>query len=352
MLIPSLLASVNVKGDSSEYINLFEYFISILSQSEMNIISFYGLLIISILIFVVRGSIIFNIEKGKGFKNKKDKQNKKMYIIGHMTIELCIEYTIAYFIIKGIGVNSASYIIIFIIAPALGFLIAIIFDIKVIMKLENGMSIGIPNTSITKKSKTTDNSNNDKLGSPITVNINGNESSNKDNDNNSIKISSPLSYNDTNNKINKLDTDDASSENFNDKLILTVNNIIDIQYKQWNQITTNTNQLQNIQETIDLLRKSELIDKKLEIKSMIYKCLNKGFATPEENDNITLKYQAYRSLGGNHEIESLYENHYLKLSIHEDRRQQDSHVDIERRAVKSLLPYGEYDCDVNVIEDV
>jgi hypothetical protein len=51
---------------------------------------------------------------------------------------------------------------------------------------------------------------------------------------------------------------------------------------------------------------------------LIYTCLNQGFATPEQNDKITLLYTAYEALGGNHEIKSLYYEHYLKLPVHDD----------------------------------
>ena len=55
-------------------------------------------------------------------------------------------------------------------------------------------------------------------------------------------------------------------------------------------------------------------------KERALKVAGNKYATPEQNDRITSFYYAYRKLGGNHEVESLYEDHYLKLPVHEDRR--------------------------------
>ena len=88
-----------------------------------------------------------------------------------------------------------------------------------------------------------------------------------------------------------------------------------------------------------------MINKKIELKKLIYDCLNQEYATPEQNDRITSFYHAYRRLGGNHEVESLYNDHYIKLPVHEDRRvSNQNNIKIERRNPnKRKYVYGEFD---------
>ena len=146
--------------------------------------------------------------------------------------------------------------------------------------------------------------------------------------------------------------DIADDEDFNSKIIDAVNEIKKEQATQIEIISNNTAKLESTISDLAILKESEMINKKIELKKMIYDCLNKGYATPEENDKITMYYYSYTSLGGNHEVKSLYKNHYLKLPVHEDdmeiidvlhsapinRRQQNKHIYL----------YGEFD---NVVDD-
>ena len=70
-------------------------------------------------------------------------------------------------------------------------------------------------------------------------------------------------------------------------------------------------------ETLDTIRVTMMTDKKFKLKSLIYECLNAGFATPEQNDIITSEYHNYKALKGNGDIQELYEKHYIKLDVHD-----------------------------------
>ena len=121
-------------------------------------------------------------------------------------------------------------------------------------------------------------------------------------------------------------------------------------------INNNTAKLENTISDLAILKESEMINKKIELKKMIYDCLNKSYATPEENDKITMYYYSYTSLGGNHEVESLYKNHYLKLPVHEPIHEDDMDIiDVlppapinRRQQSKRVYLYGEFD---NVVDD-
>ena len=69
--------------------------------------------------------------------------------------------------------------------------------------------------------------------------------------------------------------------------------------------------------TLDTIRVTLMPDKKFKLKSLIYECLNAGFATPEQNDVITSEYRNYKALKGNGDIQELYEKHYIKLDVHD-----------------------------------
>ena len=105
-----------------------------------------------------------------------------------------------------------------------------------------------------------------------------------------------------------------------------------------------------------------MINKKIELKRLMYDCLNKGFATPAENDKITMYFHSYSALGGNHEVETLYKEHYINLKVHEERRENPEEYptfysndtvnlynhhnncyDKKRITNKKIYLYGEFD---------
>ena len=190
--------------------------------------------------------------------------------------------------------------------------------------------------SIIKRKKSKKEQQNSSSNNTININIGDND------DDKSINISG-----DKDSKSEVLKESDIEEEDFELKVVNVVNNIMEEQLKQSNIITENTVKLENTIESLNILKESEMINKKIELKKLIYDCLNQEYATPE-HDRITSFYYAYRKLGGNHEVESLYEDHYLKLPVHEDRRvSNQNNIKIERRNPnKRKYVYGEFDNEI------
>lgn len=313
-------------------------------------------------IFILRYYILYRIEKNK--LKKKDAnylKNIQLYIGGHCLLELLCAFFITFCIVKLTHANIYNHIINVAVAPIAGTLLAIYADNKILIPLEAATGFSnIFNKISNKKANTSDN----KDSNNITININGSENNNIHKP--SMKIPNINPFNNSDN----LPEDLADADNFNSEIIKAINDIkrennnqnqiiLEIKEKQENQsikINDNSKLLENTIDSLNILKQSEMINKKIELKKLIYNCLSKGFATPEENDKITLYYQSYVNLGGNHEIESLYESHYLKLEIHEERRKSqnnqqtsettthDKNVNLDRRNPK-IYNYGQFDSE-------
>lgn len=316
---------------------------SILKDIDTETIDYYGdkfdkifvdfkififLVLILFLVFVIRFFVLINIEKGK--KKNKIEKSAILYILSHTTLELLFAFLISYILIKLTNANPESYIINYIAAPSVGVILAIYLDNKILMPTEYDNGIG----SIIKRKKSKKEQQNSSSNNTININIGDND------DDKSINISG-----DKDSKSEVLKESDIEEEDFELKVVNVVNNIMEEQLKQSNIITENTVKLENTIESLNILKESEMINKKIELKKLIYDCLNQGYATPEQNDKITSYYYTYRKLGGNHEVESLYEEHYLKLDVHEDRRvSNQNNIKIERRNPnKRKYVYGEFD---------
>lgn len=328
-----------------ETVNILEYYFDMFDQTYVKPIIFIEFTTILILVFLIRYFMLYSIEKNK---NKKkpigDLKSISLYIIGHCAIELLVSFFICYCLIKLTHANPQSYIINMIAAPSIGVIIAIYLDNRILIPIENATGLGNVFIKLNNKKKSNDKSggNSGNSTSNVTINI-GTQQETKIPD---MKILKPSSVSDL------LSDDIADDEDFNSKIIDAVNEIKKEQSMQIEIINNNTAKLENTISDLAILKESEMINKKIELKKMIYDCLNKGYATPEENDKITMYYYSYTSLGGNHEVESLYKNHYLKLSVHEDDMEM---IDIlppasinRRPQNKRVYLYGEFD---NVVDD-
>lgn len=317
---------------------------SILKDIDTTTIDYYGdkfdkifvdfkififLVLILVLVFVIRFFVLINIEKGK--KKNKIEKSTILYILSHTTLELLFAFLISYILIKLTNANPESYIINYIAAPSVGVILAIYLDNKILMPTEYDNGIG---SIIKRKKSKKEQQNSSSNNNTININIGDND------DDKSINISG-----DKDSKSEVLKESDIEEEDFELKVVNVVNNIMEEQLKQSDIITENTVKLENTIESLNILKESEMINKKIELKKLIYDCLNQEYATPEQNDRITSFYYAYRRLGGNHEVESLYNDHYIKLPVHEDRRvSNQNNIKIERRNQnKRKYGYGEFD---------
>lgn len=299
-----------------ETANILEYYFSKFDSIYVAPIIFIEFVCSLIFAFTIRYTLLWGIEKNKNNKKTANQLKAiKAYIFSHCGLELLIAFFIAYCLIKLTFANPTSYIINIVAAPAIGVIIAIYIDNKIIIPLESATGIGNIFEKIKNKSSNSE-KNIDTPTNNVTINIgSGEESKHTDLPNMKLLDSKILSDN-----IKHLSKNIADDDDFNIKIIDAINSIKDIQLAQNDIIVSNTEKLENTIKNIGILKESEMINKKIELKRLMYDCLNKGFATPSENDKITMFFHSYTSLGGNHEVETLYKEHYINLKVHEERR--------------------------------
>lgn len=234
--------------------------------------------------FTIKTIVHMNINK----RNKR-KQNTWIYVSRQV---LCYLFSIVVsFSLTCIFGNGKNILLHYIICPMIAYLAHIVFNNKILGPLE----LVKPN----KQSKTDDSENSydrdpKKLDDIIEKRIN------------------PDYIND----------DMTDSDDFNYIIKDRINRLIEFNRAavvEYNKITDELKTQTNILHAISGTMKDEL---KLKLEKMIYQCLNQGYATPEQNKNITTMYQNYVSLGGNGEIQELYEKHYLKLRVYDGKKNQ------------------------------
>ena len=290
---------------SEETQQFIDHYLKQLGQDKMNPAVFFGFLAILIVIFTVRFFILFGIEKRKT-KRKYDLKHAMIYIMSHTSTEFFIALFVCFVLVKLTGGNLTNYILNFVLFPVLGTLLGVYVDNKIFIPIETATGFG----SKLMKSGSKEKEKKDNNGNNITININGDKKEEKA----EVAQVGILS----NEYRSLLDDSLADSDEFNTTIIEAINEIKNENATQNNIINSNTKKLDRTIESLNVLKESEMINKKIELKSLIYTCLNQGFATPEQNDKITLLYTSYEALGGNHEIKSLYYEHYLKLPVHDD----------------------------------
>ncbi len=320
MMQPILLAA------AGDYFNIYEFYTKKFSELYVDPKIFIEYNLILLIAFLIRLGVLYKIESRKKAK-ANEKQNKYTYIFGHIGIEWFIATLVTYFIVKSTNALLDSYIINLMIAPFAGFIAGLYIDLKLLIPAEANTPMGSLMSIKSKKESKSDDT---------TVNININ--SYPDHKEEESINDDPMM------NIRKLDEKILEDEeNFNTSILNAINEVISVQNSHSKKIDDTDDKLNSIIVSIDHLRESDMIDKQVSLKHMIYKCLNNGFATPEENDKITKLYYAYHELlGGNHEVETLYEDHYLKLPIHEERRIVNTPVIVEKRS-GPVVAYGVYD---------
>lgn len=320
--------SILLTAVDNDIFNIYEFYTKKFSELYVDPKIFIEYNLILLIAFVIRMYVLINIESKKKNKNTKEKHNKYTYIFGHIGIEWFIATIFTYFVVKSTNAMLDSYIINLMIAPFIGFVLSIYIDLKFLIPAEAGTIMGSLNNK-SESSKKDDNPS-------INININNGQVNEEKHKNVETTIS--------NEKLSRLNEELLEDEEKFDSMILNaINDVITIQNEHNDRIKETEDKLDGIIKMINQIRESDMIDKQISLKHMIYECLNNGFATPEENDKITKFYHAYHDLlGGNHEVETLYEDHYLKLSIHEDRRYVDRQVANDRRRPR-VVEYGSLD---------
>lgn len=252
---------------------------------------------------------------------KEDRKEFKVYVLSHILIELLIAFIVSYIIIKLTHANLTNYIVNCIFAPGLGTITAIYIDNRFFIKLVD-----------TKKSDDVKKS--DDPDTNIYVNINGGQETHTpifSGGTSTMPI--PHKFHEhVSQKINTISKHASDTEIEN--ILDVISDVNDNQQIMSEEIKSMKEDISSIDTTLDTIRETMMVDKKFKLKKMIYECLNQGFATPEQNDMISADFVNYTALHGNGEIKKLYEDHYLKLQVHEDRRKKSVPVEHDRRHQK------------------
>ena len=289
--------------DINNIFQLLEY-VGKISESGTVAISVFIQLSISIIIaFSLRICLIFKSAKIKFFKEKKYIKQRAI-ILNHCGLEILITFIFSYLLLLLLNTSNNNIIMNMIFVPLLGQVIAICIDDWYLIPKET--------SSIYQKF---------------------------------MKSEPPASTNTVSGLVEihgKLDNKLAESEEFRPIIIQTINEIKQEQQEHKEKINDIQQKCDSTIECLGLLQRTAMRDKKVELKREIYDCLNAGFVTPKQRDKIQLDFESYIELGGNHEVEKLYEEHFSKLSVHEDRRKKQIKVEEDRRKEKKY-EYGQFD---------
>lgn len=305
------------------YLEVFEYYFSKFGSNTIEPIIWVEFSIMLIIGFIIRAYLLTTFELSKIEKtNKEAKKKVLIYCCGHVAYEFIIAYIICFCLINFTNANPKSFFINAIICPGAGFIVGMVFDNKIIMKLEESNGIA----SISKEDLINiETSEEDVEAEPEPDPI--------------ICIPQEDDSGSSEEGLKKINVDQiqALDAQLVYKMVTTINNIIDTNNNSIVNINELSNRIDLLENIISTLKEIEKNDKKLEIKSLIYRCLNEGYVKPEEDTVITTKYNSYMELVNDEdsEIKSLYENRYLKLEVHEDRRKIELEVTNDRRKAKN-----------------
>lgn len=237
-------------------------------------------------------------------------RRERRYIIGHCGAEWLIAFIIGYILIilrGGGGHDSVTWNSL--IAPGLGIIAAIIIDRKFLIdpaKLTNGTSdhdkTEDPNKEV----------NNMKAVSP------------------NVNVLSP-----------HLPESLADDIDFRERIIESVNQMKDIQQVHDDNIGKLRERCDGIADVLDSMQRASRNQYGITLKKKMYSCLSKGYATPQEYDEIEVEYEIYHDLlGGNGPIERLHNNKFANLEVREDKRTSFTDPNDDK-----LCYYGEFDAE-------
>lgn len=285
--------------ESSDIINMFEYFNSN-AKTEFTIILFLEVLIPLLIFFFIRTITLFHLEKTKFTADKTKAKLKKSYILGHMGTEILASFLVAYVLVAIRKTDITDYVWNCLVSPGIGAFAAILLDLKVFMP--NEKSNPLTTVGFGKGSEKNESS---KLETA------------------EVRIDAAQ---------DRLPQELAEEDSFNNIMISCMNNVISGLQKSDEKIDKISTQCLDMQKLILNLQKAEMKEYQIELKSAMYKCLDKGFVTPQENDEIEVKYNSYVDLlGGNGVIKRLHDDRFVQLPIHEERRKKSVAVEVDRR---------------------
>ncbi len=291
--------------DFNALIEVIERYAVKIGSASFSWVSFIWCCIFLLIIFTIKTLILIKM-------NKRDKNKKKQlyvgYIIGYESCCWLFASIIAVVMICVVG-NIENIIFNYIIAPTAGFIAHFWFDARVMTEVSPDFHNGLTKRSQKKSGDSGSNSNN------IVVNVNAVNDERKENPINSLSDSDIE-------KLGKHITEDELNEDSETVFLEAINVLKDNQCILSKELKRNAEMMCEQSDALDAITHSMMTDKKLELERDINECLNQGYAKPDQNKKITANYLSYTKLHGNGEIKELYENHYLKLEVHEDKRKK------------------------------
>ena len=281
--------------DIDKIFHFLEYVGTITESGEVVVSVFFELAIAIIIEFLLRIILIFRSANIHFFKEEKYLKQKAI-ILNHIGLEIIITFIFSFLFLLIINM---------VFAPLLGQIVAICIDDWYLIPKEKE---SIFNKIEINKSVAT--------GNTIKDLINIHE---------------------------MIDESIINSSDFQPVIVKHINEIKRVQNEHKEKIDLVAEKCDTSLELLQKLKRAGMNDKRIALKESIYDCLNNGFVTPKERDKIVADYESYiNEYDGNGEIKSLYENHFVKLSVHEDRRKKNIDVKNDRRKERRV-PYGTYD---------
>ena len=119
------------------YFEVFEYYFGKFGSNTIELKIWLEFSIVLIIGFLVRGYLLIKFEQDKIKKdNASGLRKMKIYCINHTGYEFIIAYLICYVLINFTGANPNAFFVNAGICPGFSFLAGMVFDNKIIMKIE------------------------------------------------------------------------------------------------------------------------------------------------------------------------------------------------------------------------
>ena len=271
-----------------QFFSFVDKYSIMLGNNPIHPMVFLVIAIILILLFIIKGNIVF-------FTRKKESKEKGIYkefiayIFGNEGLSFLFSFLVSLFIVIVSGNNVDNDSLNFFISPLIGFLSSLWFE----NQMEKNNILKNPLNIVKKDGGSSDQEN----PNPVSIIINNEPGSMYD---------------------EPAPPHQITKEELEEKGVLYfVNQLNNNQMNLEKELNKNSDEMQKQSEILEALRQERIEEKGLELEELIYSCLNKGSVTPEEDKLIRRKYHIYHEvLGGNHGIQELYEERYMNLKVH------------------------------------
>ena len=304
--------------------DVVDYVVNISNRATIANITVFVLIVELFFATCLRIKVLLSINKLSIRTQDKEEKRAVTILLNHIGLEVLVGTLVSFFVIAIMQASPINYLVNALISPIVGILAGITVDNYIILPKRD---TSLYNVSASIKTSST-NRTIPIESNPLVININNGKEDVSETKNDDVEL---------------ISDELANDENFNLQIIQIINDMKIIIGSNCSQLEELSQKMQEVSIWIDNIRESEMLQKKMSLRSSIYRVLSNGFVTPEEHDRIRAEYHAYKDLlKGNGDVQDLYENHFTKLGVHEDRRKQNIKVENDRRK-ENRVPYGKYD---------